>query len=335
MPYGIVYLVKNVVSSKQYIGQTVKTRETRWNEHVNTANRGAGDLLHDAIREFGGTAFVLSTLAVCETKQDLNTTERRLIRELKTQHPDGYNLKSGGSGGKGDKRSASARAKMTAAQLMRGPHRLESRAKMSAWQSTRPPASEETKRKRSESLLRYFETHSPPPVSDETRALLSAAGKRRGPLSEPGRQIISEKAKRQNASDWMRAAASQHAKTRIDLARDPKTGRIMKKAPPENHAICWPNIAPLTLCLVRAYNQPMTPERLRELIVMTGRDRAWLTQALGYASENSLRQAEAGKQTLPPDKAAWLEGYANLRYALAMREFDWLTKNRIRPENTC
>jgi hypothetical protein len=79
----------------------------------------------------------------------------------------------------------------------------------------------------------------------------------------------------------------------------------------------------------------MTPERLRELIVMTGRDRAWLTQALGYASENSLRQAEAGKQTLAPNKAAWLEGYAKLRYALAMHEFDWLTKNRIRPENTC
>jgi len=66
-----------------------------------------------------------------------------------------------------------------------------------------------------------------------------------------------------------------------------------------------------------------------DLITATGRDRRRLARLLGYRSENSLRQIEAGKATLPPDKLAWLERYAALRQRHAAVEARWLAENKI------
>jgi transcriptional regulator with XRE-family HTH domain len=71
----------------------------------------------------------------------------------------------------------------------------------------------------------------------------------------------------------------------------------------------------------------MSPERLREIIVATGRDRRELARMLGYASENSLRQAEAGKQALPEDKTTWLAAYARMRLRHSSKEAEWLANN--------
>jgi transcriptional regulator with XRE-family HTH domain len=73
----------------------------------------------------------------------------------------------------------------------------------------------------------------------------------------------------------------------------------------------------------------MTPERLRAVILATGRERRELARLLGYGSENSLRQAEAGKQALPAAKALWLEGYAQLRAHLMELEAEWLKRNPL------
>lgn len=71
----------------------------------------------------------------------------------------------------------------------------------------------------------------------------------------------------------------------------------------------------------------MSPERLREIIATTGRDRLALARMLGYGSENSLRQCETGKQALPDDKARWLERYSKVRARHAKAEEEWLEKN--------
>ncbi len=78
----------------------------------------------------------------------------------------------------------------------------------------------------------------------------------------------------------------------------------------------------------------MTPERLREIIASTGRDRRELARMLGYGSENSLRQAEAGKQAIGEDKARWLERYAKVRSRHAKSESAWLGKNPPPNEKT-
>jgi hypothetical protein len=66
---------------------------------------------------------------------------------------------------------------------------------------------------------------------------------------------------------------------------------------------------------------------VRELIQATGRDRRDLARMLGYGSENSLRQAESGKQALPVAKLRWLTRYAKLRERHAKAEAEWLEKN--------
>lgn len=71
----------------------------------------------------------------------------------------------------------------------------------------------------------------------------------------------------------------------------------------------------------------MTPDRLREIIAATGRGRRELARMLGYGSENSLRQAEAGKQAISDDKVRWLERYARMREQRAASETSWLAKN--------
>ena len=71
----------------------------------------------------------------------------------------------------------------------------------------------------------------------------------------------------------------------------------------------------------------MTPDRLKELMTMSGTDRSTLSRLLGYASENSLRQAEIGDATLPASKAAWLERYAQFRSEQIAALDAWLQKN--------
>lgn len=71
---------------------------------------------------------------------------------------------------------------------------------------------------------------------------------------------------------------------------------------------------------------PVTPERLRAHLSAT-RERQVLTQRLGYASENSLRHFEAGRNALPPDVVAWLGGYVELRERQGGELAAWLADN--------
>lgn len=71
----------------------------------------------------------------------------------------------------------------------------------------------------------------------------------------------------------------------------------------------------------------MSPERLKQLIAMTGQDRRELARLLGYGSDNSLRQCEAGKATLPEDKARWLERYAKVKAGQHKALAAWLKLN--------
>ena len=79
----------------------------------------------------------------------------------------------------------------------------------------------------------------------------------------------------------------------------------------------------------------MSPERLKELIAMTGQDRREIARLLGYGSDNSLRQCEAGKATLPADKAKWLERYAKVRSGQHQALAAWLKLNPPPSQNNC
>lgn len=109
-----VYLVTNKENGKQYVGQTVRTLEQRWNHHVSYALRGKGHYFAHAIKAYGPENFTVETLHVCESKAEMDFTEIFYIELLKTRSPTGYNLTAGGEGNLGWKPSQDIKERMGA-----------------------------------------------------------------------------------------------------------------------------------------------------------------------------------------------------------------------------
>ena len=90
-----VYKITNIINGKCYIGQTRKSVEARFREHVNEANRGARFYLQSAIRKYGPENFRVETIATANNIDELNQLEEYYIRKFNTVET-GYNLSYGG-----------------------------------------------------------------------------------------------------------------------------------------------------------------------------------------------------------------------------------------------
>jgi len=90
---GFIYLIKNKVNGKCYIGQTRRNFEKRWAEHRKVKSNKS--LLTDAIFKYGWDSFESSIL--CEIpNEELDAREILEIRERSTLSPNGYNIDFGG-----------------------------------------------------------------------------------------------------------------------------------------------------------------------------------------------------------------------------------------------
>lgn len=96
----VIYLIRNTLNGKAYVGQTIHTVEKRFHEHVSAARQGSMYPLHCAIRKHGAENFVVSVLSECTTADELDKEEIRLIEELDCRK-SGYNLALGGHGVRG------------------------------------------------------------------------------------------------------------------------------------------------------------------------------------------------------------------------------------------
>lgn len=97
-PYGIVYLARNTVNGKGYVGQTTKGLESRKQGHYREAKGYPGPPFPCAIREHGIDVFAWQVLTECHSQKDLDTAERMYIAVLRTKRDNGYNVLSGGNG---------------------------------------------------------------------------------------------------------------------------------------------------------------------------------------------------------------------------------------------
>lgn len=102
----IVYLARNRVNGKGYVGKTERALEVRQKEHHAAARQGSMLAFHCALRKHGVDSFEWTTLMELseftdkdEARQYLNTREREFIRLFETFGPRGYNLTEGGDGG--------------------------------------------------------------------------------------------------------------------------------------------------------------------------------------------------------------------------------------------
>lgn len=100
---GQIYLIRNTVNNKVYVGKTTRTVASRFNEHLIAARKGSRYPIHAAIRKYGQKNFTVTTLTQCGD-DDLNELERKFIVERDASiHNHGYNLTDGGDGTHGFK----------------------------------------------------------------------------------------------------------------------------------------------------------------------------------------------------------------------------------------
>lgn len=214
-PKVVVYQVRNLVNGKRYIGVTKQGLHNRKRAHLNDARRGAGHMLHKAIRKYGKENFAFAVLYDFEGDYEL---ARIYEWEMISKHRPEYNLSAGGEGGTmhestkakiiaahtGKKRSQEARANMSEAQRARGreqPPSAETREKMRSAKLGRKHTPEsiakmvgrkdsaETKAKKSAAQIGRPPTkgRAGQAVSGETRARISRALKERGWVDTPAR----------------------------------------------------------------------------------------------------------------------------------------------------
>lgn len=115
-----VYVIKNTINGKKYVGQTTSTVDKRWRKHVNNSNSGSSLFFHKAIRKYGTSAFEVETVYLVHSKSEMNMYEISLIQSLRTYEPEfGYNQTLGGEGAldnqfaKGNVLSAATRKRMS------------------------------------------------------------------------------------------------------------------------------------------------------------------------------------------------------------------------------
>ena len=127
-----VYLVTNRANGKKYVGITVKSVSTRFNQHIRNAMHGKGAYFHNAIRKYGPEAFSVQQLMVCDSMDEAKEMEKILIQKHQSFcRQGGYNCTLGGEGVVGFQPTKEQRERMSEANTGKT-HTIETRKKLSA-----------------------------------------------------------------------------------------------------------------------------------------------------------------------------------------------------------
>lgn len=97
MKTGIIYIIKNKINNKVYIGQTTTDLSTRFKEHLRRTNKGENRKIYNAIRKYGKENFYIETLEkdipICKLdKKEMSYIEKHNSCSM------GYNTTKGGDG---------------------------------------------------------------------------------------------------------------------------------------------------------------------------------------------------------------------------------------------
>lgn len=90
---GIIYIIKNTINEKVYIGQTSRTLEIRWKEYLRHYKRG-DQAIYAAMRKYGIENFFVEKIEECEEDR-LDEREIYWIQKYNSFN-NGYNSTLGG-----------------------------------------------------------------------------------------------------------------------------------------------------------------------------------------------------------------------------------------------
>ncbi len=200
---SFVYIVTHLPTGRKYVGKANDVAK-RWKQHVRRAKKPSG-YFHAALKKHGAEQFKITSVFVYESEEDSLFAERLTIGLLHTdQKGVGFNLDAGGVGGK---KSAETRAKIGAANRGRKAS-PETCAKISAVQRGRKQSIE--------SVAKRVASNTGKKRSPEARAKMSA-GKRGVEFSAAHRANLAaawEKRRLTPVTDESRAKMSASAKER-------------------------------------------------------------------------------------------------------------------------
>ena len=174
-PFGVVYLIWNMVNGRRYVGQTTRRVEERFKEHAS----GKKYLIGKAIRKYGKENFRYGVIKSCASKAELNAQEIYFIATLHCKAPYGYNCTDGGECGNGRIILKEMRDNMSAAQIKRFKDPNEHTKISVALSGAKNPNfgkhhTDESRAKMSESKIGHE-------VSDRTRLKISKAFRKASP----------------------------------------------------------------------------------------------------------------------------------------------------------
>lgn len=88
--FGYVYETKNLINSKFYIGLKKGKQNLKY--------LGSGDLILEAIKQYGRKSFSVRVLRFCSTKEELGAFEEQMISEYRKKYgkENVYNIHKGG-----------------------------------------------------------------------------------------------------------------------------------------------------------------------------------------------------------------------------------------------
>lgn len=95
--YGKIYMIKNNINKKVYIGQTVLDSVLHDRYGGNVEKHTHNTHLKNSIHKYGWDSFSITILEYCMSKNELNERERYWIRYFQATNPIyGYNIEEGG-----------------------------------------------------------------------------------------------------------------------------------------------------------------------------------------------------------------------------------------------
>jgi predicted GIY-YIG superfamily endonuclease len=100
----ILYRTTNTINGKYYIG--VSNGNNKW-------YKGSGTALKNAIKKHGTKNFITEIIEMFETEQEAFNRERQIVTEYEVNDRNCYNMKSGGKGGTGQKKTEAHKKKIS------------------------------------------------------------------------------------------------------------------------------------------------------------------------------------------------------------------------------
>lgn len=90
--HGYIYIITNLINGKQYVGQTVRTIDKRFEGHIKDAKQNKKTYIINAIKKYGKENFKIEQIDIAYNQIELNLIEGVYISWFKTLAPNGYNL---------------------------------------------------------------------------------------------------------------------------------------------------------------------------------------------------------------------------------------------------